>query len=137
MEIKLEQVIFQSGTIGVCCRSYMGDCTAPTIVNEYSIYRLRDTYSLATSVFLVESGKIKQELGIGLDFNINSDLVENPKNLEDVDWQLLKIIHPEVKSFQWEVFQVMKDFVDNKIEEEYSLQRIKEILQKENNHEEK
>ena len=137
MEIKLEQAVFKSGVVGVCCKEFIGDSTNPTIVNEYSIYRLRDTYSLATSVFLVESGKIKQELGTGLDFNINSDLVENPKNLEDVDWQLLKIIHPEVKSFQWGVFQVMKDFVDNKIEDEYSLQRIKEILQKENNHEKK
>lgn len=132
MEIKLEQTIFQSGVVEVCCKEFIGDSTNPTIVNEYSIYRLRDTYSLATSVFLVESGKIKQELGIGLDFNINSDLVENPKNLEDVDWQLLKIIHPEVKSFQWEIFQVMKDLVDNRIEEDYTIKRIKSILQKEN-----
>ena len=129
MEIKLEQTIFQSGTVAVCCKEFIGDGANPTVVNEYSIYRLRDTYSLATSVFLVESGKIKQELGIGLDFNINSDLVENPKNLEDVDWQLLKIIHPEVKSFQWEVFQVMKDFVDNVIEEEIAINLIKNILE--------
>lgn len=132
MEIKLEQTIFQSGVVEVCCKEFIGDGANPTIVNEYSIYRLRDTYSLATSVFLVESGKIKQELGIGLYFNINSDLVENPKNLEDADWQLLKIIHPEVKSFQWEIFQTLKDFVDNRIEEDYTLERIKEILQKEN-----
>ena len=132
MEIKLEQAVFKSGVVEVCCKEVIGDGANPTIVNEYSIYRLRDTYSLATSVFLVESGKIKQELGIGLDFNINSDLVENPKNLEDVDWQLLRILHSEVKSFQWEIFQVMKDLVDNRIEEEYTLSRIKSILQKEN-----
>ena len=129
MEIKLEQTIFKSGVVEVCCKEFIGESANPTIVNEYSIYRLRDTYSLATSVFLVESGKIKQELGIGLDFNINSDLVENPKNLEDVDWQLLKIIHPEVKSFQWEVFQVMKDFVDNVTEEEIAINLIKNILE--------
>ena len=129
MEIKLEQAVFKSGVVGVCCKEFIGDGANPTIVNEYSIYRLRDTYSLATSVFLVESGKIKQELGIGLDFNINSDLVENPKNLEDVDWQLLKIIHPEVKSFQWEVFQVMKDLVDNRAEEEIAINLIKNILE--------
>ena len=132
MEIKLEQAVFKSGVVAVCCKEFIGDSANPTIVNEYSIYRLRDTYSLATSVFLVESGKIKQELGIGLDFNINSDLVENPKNLEDVDWQLLKISHPAVKSFQWEIFQVMKDLVDNVTTEEYTLSRIKSILQKEN-----
>jgi hypothetical protein len=129
MEIKLEQAIFKSGVVGVCCKEFIGDGANPTIVNEYSIYRLRDTYSLATSVFLVESGKIKQELGIGLDFNINSDLVENPKTLDICDWQLLKIIHPEVKSFQWEVFQVMKDLVDNVIEEEIAINLIKNILE--------
>ena len=129
MEIKLEQAVFKSGVVGVCCKEFIGDGANPTIVNEYSIYRLRDTYSLATSVFLVESGKIKQELGIGLDFNINSDLVENPKNLEDVDWQLLKIIHPEVKSYQWEIFQILKDLVDNVIEEEIAINLIKNILE--------
>lgn len=129
MEIKLEQAVFKSGVVGVCCKEFIGDSTNPAIVNEYSIYLLRDTYSLATSVFLVESGKIKQELGIGLDFNINSDLVENPKNLEDVDWQLLKIIHPEVKSFQWEFFQVIKDLVDNVTEEEIAIYLIKNILE--------
>lgn len=132
MEIKLEQAVFKSGVVEVCCKEFIGESANPTIVNEYSIYRLRDTYSLATSVFLVEIGKIKQELGIGLDFNINSDLVENPKTLDICDWQLLKIIHPEVKSFQWEVFQVMKDLVDNVTTEEYTLSRIKSILQKEN-----
>lgn len=129
MEIKLEQAVFKSGVVEVCCKEFIGDGANPTVVNEYSIYRLRDTYSLATSVFLVESGKIKQELGIGLDFNINSDLVENPKTLDICDWQLLKIIHPEVKSFQWEVFQVMKDLVDNVTEEEIAIYLIKNILE--------
>lgn len=132
MEIKLEQAVFKSGVVEVCCKEFIGDSANPTIVNEYSIYRLRDTYSLATSSFLVDNGKIKQELSGGFDFNINNDLVENPKSLTQYDWQLLRIIHPEVKSFQWEVFQVMKDLVDNRVEEEYSLERIKSILQKEN-----
>lgn len=132
MEIKLEQAVFKSGVVEVCCKEFIGDGANPTIVNEYSIYRLRDTYSLATSVFLVESGKIKQELGIGLDFNINSDSVENPKSLTQYDWQLLRILHSEVKSFQWEIFQIMKDLVDNRVEEEYTLERIKGILQQEN-----
>ena len=132
MEIKLEQAVFKSGVVEVCCKEFIGDSTNPTFVNEYSIYRLRDTYSLATSVFLVESGKIKQEFGMGLDFNINSDLVENPKSLTQYDWQLLKILHPEVKNYQWKIFHIMKDLVDNRAEEEYTLERIKDILQKEN-----
>lgn len=132
MEIKLDQAVFKSGVVEVCCKEFIGDSANPTIVNEYSIYRLRDTYSLATSVFLVESGKIKQELGTGLDFNINSELVENPKAITQYDWQLLKILHPEVKNFQWEVFKTLKDLVDNRLEEEYTLERVKGILQKEN-----
>lgn len=99
MEIKLEQAVFKSGVVEVCCKEFIGESANPTIVNEYSIYRLRDTYSLATSSFLVENGKIKQELSGGFDFNINSDLVENPKTLTQYDWQLLRIIHPAVKSF--------------------------------------
>lgn len=136
MEIKLEQVIFQSGTIGVCCRSYMGDGTAPTIVNEYNVHKFRKCYSFSFASFLVEGGRIKQKLESGCDVDVDSDLVENPKSLTQYDWQLLKIIHSEVQHYQWEVFQVMKDLVDNVTEEDYSLQRIKEILE-ENNREEK
>lgn len=134
MEIKLEQAVFKSGVVEVCCKEFIGDSANPTIVNEYSIYRLRDTYSLATSSFLVDNGKIKQELSGGLDFNINSDLVENPKSITLYDWQLLKILHPEVQHYQWEIFKTLKGFVDNRAEEEYTLERIKSILQKENNY---
>ena len=132
MEIKLEQVIFQSGTIGVCCRSYMGDCTAPTIVNEYNVHKFRKCYSFSFASFLVDGGRIKQKLESGCDVDVDSDLVENPKSLTQYDLQLLKILHPEVKNYQWEIFQVMKDLVDNVIEEDYSLQRIKEILEENN-----
>lgn len=104
---------------------YNGSGTLEIIVqckNLYqSITKRRDCYQL-----------LYQEAGDDIKFYVDSDLVENPKNLEDVDWQLLKIIHPEVKSFQWEIFQTLKDFVDNRIEEDYTLERIKEILQKEN-----
>ena len=132
MEIKLEQVIFQSGTIGVCCRSYMGDSIAPTIVNEYNVHKFRECYSFSFAIFLVEGGKIKQKLESGCDVNVDSDLVENPKSLTQYDWQLLKIIHPEVQHYQWEVFRTLKDLVDNRVEEEYTLAEIKLILQQEN-----
>ena len=132
MEIKLEQVIFQSGTIGVCCRSYIGDSIIPTIVNEYNAHKFRKCYSFSFASFLVEGGRIKQKLESGCDVDVDSDLVENPKSLTQYDWQLLRILHPEVKSFQWEMFQVMKDLVDNRTEEEYTLSGIKSILQKEN-----
>ena len=132
MEIKLEQTIFQSGTVGVCCRSYMGDSTIPTIVNEYNAHKFRNCYSFSFATFLVEGGKIKQKLGSGCDISVDYDLVENPKSLTQYDWQLLKILHPEVQHYQWEVFQTLKDLVDNRVEEEYTLAEIKLILQQEN-----
>lgn len=117
-DLELNQILYNgSGTLEV-----IAQCK-----NLYqSITKRRDCYQL-----------MYQEAGDDIKFYVDSDLVENPKSLTQYDWQLLKVLHPLVKSFQWEVFQVMKDFVDNKIEDEYSLQRIKEILQKENNHEEK
>ena len=109
---------------------YNGSGTLEIIVqckNLYqSITKRRDCYQM-----------LYQEAGDDIKFYVDSDLVENPKSITLYDWQLLKIIHPEVKSFQWEIFQVIKDLVDNRVEEEYTLERIKEILQKENNHEEK
>ena len=104
---------------------YNGSGTLEIIVqckNLYqSITKRRDCYQL-----------LYQEAGDDIKFYIDSDLVENPKAITKYDWQLLKILHPEVKSYQWEIFQIMKDLVDNRVEEDYTLERIKEILQKEN-----
>ena len=117
-DLELNQILYNgSGTLEV-----IAQCK-----NLYqSITKRRDCYQL-----------MYQEAGDDIKFYVDSDLVENPKSLTQYDWQLLKVLHPLVKSYQWEIFHTLKDFVDNKIEEEYSLQRIKEILQKENNHEEK
>lgn len=107
---------------------YNGSGTLEVIVqckNLYqSISKRRNCYQL-----------LHQEEGGDVKFYIDSDLVQNPKTLDICDWQLLKIINPQVKNFQWEIFQVMKDLVDNVTTEEYTLERIKSILQKENNYE--
>lgn len=112
-DLELNQILYNgSGTLEVtvqCKNLYQ------------SITKRRDCYQL---LYQEEGGDVK--------FYIDSDLVENPKSLTQCDLQLLKIIHPEVKSFQWDIFQVLKDLVDNISEEEYSLQRIQSILQKEN-----
>lgn len=104
---------------------YNGSGTLEIIVQCKNLYqsttKRRSCYQL-----------LYQEIGGDVKFFIDSDLVENPKQLNIYDWQLLKILHPEVKSYQWEIFQILKDLVDNKIEEEYTLERIKGILQKEN-----
>lgn len=67
--------------------------------------------------------------GYDCKITVDSDLVESPKQLDECDWQLLKILHPQVQNFQWGVFQTLKDFVDNRLEEEYALERIKSVLQ--------
>lgn len=129
MEIKLEQKVYSSGTVEVSCKIYM--------IDEYKTEWL--VYDLAVLVFKCcykfERSSDPLNLNLNTTIYVDSDLVENPKSLTQYDWQLLKIIHPEVKSFQWEVLQVMKDLIDNVTEEDYSLRRIKSILQKENNYE--
>ena len=112
-DLELNQILYNgSGTLEVIVQ-----CK----ILYQSITKRRDCYQL-----------LYQEAGDDVKFYVDTDLVENPKALTQYDWQLLKILHPEVKNYQWEIFQIMKDLVDNKIEEEYTLDRIKSILQKEN-----
>lgn len=126
MKIKLDQKIYPSGTVEINCRNYVQkENTDFSLVYNYTVLKLRGTYKFEYST---EHLSLTPER---LDVSVDPDLVENPKSLTQYDWQLLKITHHGVKSFQWEIFQVMKDLVDNKVEEEYSLQRIKSILQKE------
>lgn len=128
MEIVFNQQVYPSGTIEVSCRYYTkADVGMQWLESEFSLGKLRSTYKFkySTEYFAMSPNQLTEVV-------VDSDLVQNPKQLAIWDWQLLKIIHPEVKSFQWEIFQVMKDLVDNRIEEEYTLSRIKSILQKEN-----
>ncbi len=104
---------------------YNGSGTLEIIVqckNLYqSITKRRNCYQL---LYQEEGGDVK--------FYIDSDLVENHKSLSVYDWQLLKILHPRVKSYQWEIFHTLKDLVDNRAEEEYVLETIKNVLQQGN-----
>lgn len=126
MEIKLEQKVYSSGTVEVSCKIYM--------IDEYKTQWL--VYDLAVLVFKCcykfERSSDPLNSNLNTTIYVDSDLVENPKSLTQYDWQLLKILHPEVQHFQWEIFQILKDLVDNRTEEEYTLSGIKSILQKEN-----
>lgn len=127
MEIVFNQQVYPSGTIEISCRYYTKDDTGMQwLQSEFSVCKLRSTYkfSYPTKDFTMSPEQLM--------VTVDHDLVENPKNIEACDWQLLKILHPEVKNYQWKIFQVMKDFVDNKAAEDYTLERIKGILQKEN-----
>ena len=127
MEIKLEQKIYPSGTVEINCRNYLQkENTDFFLFYKYTVLKLRRTYKFEYST---EHLSLTPER---LDISVDSDLVENPKQLNIYDWQLLKILHPEVQYLQWGIFQILKDLVDNMIEEEYALSEIKLILQKEN-----
>lgn len=133
MEIVFNQQVYPSGTIEVSCRYYTKDDGGVRwLESEFNLGKLRSTYKFrySTKYFTMTT---EQQLTVIVDH----DLVENPKQLDLCDWQLLKILHPEVQHYQWKIFQILKDFIDNSVEEEYGLQKIKEILQKENKHEEK
>lgn len=130
MEIKLEQKIYQSGTVEINCRNYVQkENTDFSLVYKYTVLKLRKTYKFEYSTEHLSLTPAQ------IDVTVDSDMIENPKQLGICDWQLLKILHPEVQHYQWEVFQILKDFVDNRVDEEYSLERIKGILQKENKYE--
>lgn len=126
MEIKLEQKVYSSGTVEVSCKIYM--------IDEYKTQWL--VYDLAVLVFKCcykfERSSDPLNSNLNTTIYVDSDLVENPKSLSVHDYQLLKILHPQVKNFQWEIFKTLKDLIDNRAEEEYTLERIKSILQKEN-----
>lgn len=126
MEIKLEQKVYSSGTVEVSCKIYMTD--------EYKTEWL--VYDLAVWVFKCcykfERSSDPLNSNLNTTIYVDYDLVESPKSLTQYDWQLLKIIHPEVQHYQWEVFRTLKDLVDNRVEEEYTLAEIKLILQQEN-----
>ena len=109
-DLELNQILYNgSGTLEIIVQSK----------NLYqSITKRRNCYQL-----------LYQETGDGVKFYIDSDLVENPKSLTQYDWQLLKILHPEVQHFQWEIFQILKDLIDNTVEEGIAIDLIKNILE--------
>lgn len=126
MEIKLEQKVYSSGTVEVSCKSYLVDeYKTEWLVHEFAVLVFKCCYKFERS-----SDPLNSNLNTTI--YVDSDLVENPKSLTQYDWQLLKILHPLVKSYQWEIFHTLKDLVDNRVEEEYTLETIKGILQKEN-----
>ena len=125
MEIIFNQQVYPSGTIDISCRYYTKNAAGMQwLQSEFGVCKLRSTYKFKYSTKYFSSYDPEQ-----LEVTIDPDLVLSPKNLEDEDWQLLKILHPAVKYFQWEVFQTLKDFVDNKIDEEIAINLIKNILE--------
>lgn len=134
IEIELEQNIYsRTGTkeTTVFINNKYEDTSFVVSSEDYIICIKNNTYSLEYSKTPSPAG-VHNEQPNFYKFYVDSDLVENPKSLSVHDYQLLKILHPQVKNFQWEIFKTLKDLIDNRAEEEYSLERIKSVLQKEN-----
>ena len=126
MEIKLEQKVYSSGTVEVSCKSYLVDeYKTEWLICDFAVLVFKYCYKF-------ERSSVPLNSYLNATIYVDSDLVENPKSLTQYDWQLLRILHPEVKNYQWEVFKTLKDLVDNRVEEKYTLERIKGILQQEN-----
>lgn len=127
MEIKLEQKVYPSGTVEISCHHWPVSGDGIPQYLRINVSKLRKTYMFEVSVESFIVADIAK-----LDFVVDSDLVFDPKSLEVEDWQLLKILHPQVQEYQWKILQTLKDLIDNRVEEEYALAEIKSILQKEN-----
>lgn len=126
MEIVFNQRVYPSGTVDISCRCYTEVGGMRWLQYKFHVYKLRSTYKFEYSTTYFKTN-FDQSI-----VEVDSDIVGNPKILDVCDWQLLKILHPEVQECQWKIFQILKDFVDNRVEEDYALERIKSILQKEN-----
>lgn len=62
------------------------------------------------------------------DLNIDGDIVSNPKYLSMEDKQLIKILHPHIDSETFDMYYILKDLMDDCIEEDEAFEQIKEIL---------
>ena len=131
--VRLEHYVYKSGTQGIVCKVFQGDTKEYTVVYEFNVHVLRGCYQFERSLFLMEDRKLIGTLsGLPMKLSFDSDIVSNPRNIDIWDKQLLKILNPQIDNTTWEIFQLLKDLVDNRVEEEYTLERIKGILQQEN-----
>ena len=61
---------------------------------------------------------------------LDGDTVLDPINTQQEDWQLLKILNPDVDNKTWKIYQILKDLIDNKIDEEHTINYVKDIFDK-------
>lgn len=123
MQIEIEQIQHEGGTIEVACSIYKVDEHKTLWLNsEISVAKLRNSYQLRVS------GSKSITIPSIANIFIDTDIVTNPKHLEETDWQLLRILNPQVSSVQWSIFKLLKDLVDARTEEDYTIDQIKQIL---------
>jgi hypothetical protein len=123
MQIEIEQWQHSGGTVEVSCKVNV-PYKDVYLTDEYIVTKLKRSYYFE----VVESKTLPI---ISLNYKIFiEDLVEDPKNLSDLDWQLLKITNPDVETYQWKIFKLLKDLLDNKESQGYITDKVKEVLNK-------
>jgi hypothetical protein len=125
MQIEIEQWQHSGGTVEASCKVKAPYGNADLYyINNYMVSKLKTFYYFEFVGF-----ETKQV--IPMDFKLFiGDLVEDTKNLSDLDWQLLKITNSDVHVYQWQIFKLLKDLLDNRTTEDYTVSEIKEILAK-------
>lgn len=112
MQVEIEQWQHSGGTVEVYCE-VKSICNNIPCTNIYSVAKLNKCYNLE---------KVGWRLCI-------EDVVEDPKNLSYLDWQLLKITNSDVEPYQWKIFKLLKDLLDNRITGDYTISKVKEVLE--------
>ena len=129
MEIKIEYNVYpKSGTKGIDCY-IVTDSGRVKHHDIYTISVLSNNYVIEHSYYSSDSinyvqTTAKQDIG----FTINNDIVQDPKNISDEDFQLLKILNPNVTDTQFNIFKELKLYLDNHQTEDYTLDQVKQIL---------
>lgn len=123
MQIEVEQWQHSGGTTDATCRLYKTDeNNVQWHVKDLTVSSVNHSYLMGLS----GSKLLGRECPLQIFLN---DLVDNPKNLTDLDWQLLKITNPDVESYQWQIFKLLKDLLDNRTTEDYIVSKVKEVLE--------
>jgi hypothetical protein len=112
MQIEINQWQHSGGTVEVFCK-IKSICNSIPCTDLYSVAKLNKCYNLE---------KVGWKLYI-------EDVVEDPKNLSDLDWQLLKITNHDIEPYQWQIFKLLKDLLDNRATEDDTVTKVKEVLE--------
>lgn len=121
MQIEIEQIAYNSGVIECSCKLFSVHKSG-TKWREYTLFvsKINSSYTIS-----IDKNGRAQDFTMFL-----PDVVEDSKNLSDLDWQLLKITNPDVEPYQWQIFKLLKDLIDDKESQEYITDKIKEVLNK-------
>lgn len=119
MQIEIEQIAYNSGVVECSCKLF-SVCESGMKWREYTLFvsKINSSYTIS-----IDKNGRAQDFTIFL-----PDVVEDSKNLSDLDWQLLKITNSDVEPYQWKIFKLLKDLIDNKESQEYITDKIKEVL---------